>query len=445
MIDVDMEALEDDGIVRISNAEFLTRPLRLTPAEALALIVALRALAESAGPRQREPVDRALAKIEAAAGERSAQAAAVDVQLDTGDPEIREAVDQALREGRQLHLTYYVASRDETTERVTDPLRLVYFEGRPYLEAWCHRAQETRLFRVDSITAAKVLDTPADPPADVSLLDVSQGAFRPDPDDPVAVLDLDPAARWVADYHPVESTHRARRGPAARRAALRRRAVAAAAGHEARRGGPRRGAGGTRRRRTAIRCASRWRTTHSSPDRRCGRRRGAGLRRNAAYDGREEGPTTTRRGNMNLALPGIAGLGWPELIIIVLVVLLLFGGKKLPEMARGTGRALRIFKAETKGLMDDDDDDKPTTRPQAPGPADPARRSRSRGRSRASRSRSGRSQPPQQPAPAAGRSSSRAAAAPVQQQWPTGRRPSSSGRSPAAASWTSRPGQTPQR
>ena len=89
MIDVDMEALEDDGIVRISNAEFLTRPLRLTPAEALALIVALRALAESAGPRQREPVDRALAKIEAAAGERSAQAAAVDVQLDMGDPEIR--------------------------------------------------------------------------------------------------------------------------------------------------------------------------------------------------------------------------------------------------------------------------------------------------------------------------------------------------------------------
>lgn len=206
MIDVDMEALEDDGVVRLSNAEYLTRPLRLAPAEALALIVALRALAESAAPREREPVDRALAKIEAAAGERSSQAAAVDVQLDTGDPRIREAVDQALRESRQLDLTYYVASRDETTERVADPLRLVFFEGRPYLEAWCHRARETRLFRVDSITSATVLDTPASPPVDVSLLDVSQGAFRPDPDDPVAVLDLDPAARWVADYYPIEST-----------------------------------------------------------------------------------------------------------------------------------------------------------------------------------------------------------------------------------------------
>jgi sec-independent protein translocase protein TatA len=35
---------------------------------------------------------------------------------------------------------------------------------------------------------------------------------------------------------------------------------------------------------------------------------------------------------------------------------LLFGAKKLPELARGSGRALRIFKAETKGLMDDDTD-----------------------------------------------------------------------------------------
>ena len=40
----------------------------------------------------------------------------------------------------------------------------------------------------------------------------------------------------------------------------------------------------------------------------------------------------------------------------MLVLVLLFGAKKLPELARGSGRALRIFKAETKGLMDDDDD-----------------------------------------------------------------------------------------
>jgi sec-independent protein translocase protein TatA len=49
-------------------------------------------------------------------------------------------------------------------------------------------------------------------------------------------------------------------------------------------------------------------------------------------------------------------IGPPEIILILLVVVLLFGAKKLPELARGSGRALRIFKAETKGLLDDDDD-----------------------------------------------------------------------------------------
>ncbi len=53
----------------------------------------------------------------------------------------------------------------------------------------------------------------------------------------------------------------------------------------------------------------------------------------------------------------IGGLGTTELLIILAVIILLFGAAKLPELARGSGRALRIFKAETKGLMDDGQDD----------------------------------------------------------------------------------------
>jgi sec-independent protein translocase protein TatA len=52
----------------------------------------------------------------------------------------------------------------------------------------------------------------------------------------------------------------------------------------------------------------------------------------------------------------IGGIGAPEIILVLLVLVLLFGAKKLPELARGSGRALRIFKAETKGLLDDEDD-----------------------------------------------------------------------------------------
>lgn len=44
--------------------------------------------------------------------------------------------------------------------------------------------------------------------------------------------------------------------------------------------------------------------------------------------------------------------GW-EVLIIIALVLLLFGAKRLPDAARGLGRSLRIFKAETKGLAGD--------------------------------------------------------------------------------------------
>ncbi len=68
----------------------------------------------------------------------------------------------------------------------------------------------------------------------------------------------------------------------------------------------------------------------------------------------------------------MAGLGPTEIILIILVIVLLFGAKKLPDLARGSGRALRIFKAETKGLIDDEDEktDKTTDphgRPLPPG------------------------------------------------------------------------------
>ncbi len=58
--------------------------------------------------------------------------------------------------------------------------------------------------------------------------------------------------------------------------------------------------------------------------------------------------------------------GWEWLIVLAIFVLV-FGAAKLPELARGTGQALRIFKAETKGLADDDDEAKPTPKPTPAG------------------------------------------------------------------------------
>lgn len=58
--------------------------------------------------------------------------------------------------------------------------------------------------------------------------------------------------------------------------------------------------------------------------------------------------------------------GW-EILVIVALILLLFGAKRLPDAARGLGRSLRIFKAETKGLQGGDADD--ATADAAPAPS----------------------------------------------------------------------------
>jgi sec-independent protein translocase protein TatA len=49
----------------------------------------------------------------------------------------------------------------------------------------------------------------------------------------------------------------------------------------------------------------------------------------------------------------IGGLGTSELLLIIAVIILLFGANKLPDLARGSGRALRIFKAEVTAMDDD--------------------------------------------------------------------------------------------
>ena len=57
------------------------------------------------------------------------------------------------------------------------------------------------------------------------------------------------------------------------------------------------------------------------------------------------------------------GLGVPELLIILAVVLLLFGGSRLAGLGKSTGRALKEFKEETRGLADKKDAAAPAAQP----------------------------------------------------------------------------------
>jgi len=197
---IDM-ALDGDRVTITYDAG-IDRPLRLTPDEALALVVALRMLAETPGTANRDAVERALAKIESAAG-ALAEAAPVAVQL-PGNADRLATIRGAVERRRALHITYYAATRDETTERVVDPMRVLVAEGHAYLEAWCRRAGAVRLFRVDRIDGMTELDEPSAPPPQARPTDLSEGVFLPTPDYPLITLRVGRGGRWITEYYPCE-------------------------------------------------------------------------------------------------------------------------------------------------------------------------------------------------------------------------------------------------
>jgi proteasome accessory factor C len=196
---IDM-ALDGDRVT-ISHDAGIDRPLRLNQDEALALIVALRMLAETPGTGERDVIERALAKIENAAGDLAAAPVAVKLPANAQRlDEIRAAVEG----GHALRMTYYTAARDETTDRVVDPMRVLMVGGRAYLEAWCRRAEATRMFRVDRIDAFTELAERSAPPVEAVPHDVRGGVFQPTPDLPLVTLRVGRHSRWITEYYPVE-------------------------------------------------------------------------------------------------------------------------------------------------------------------------------------------------------------------------------------------------
>lgn len=202
MIDLDLGALEEKGVVFIRDADFLTRPLKLNSSEAVSLIVALHTLRASASGSQVPIIDATLAKLESVVGEDAS--VPVDIHVQSVDPEIHATLANAVADRKRVAISYTTASRDEQTEREIDPRRLFTAQGNVYCEAWCLRAEDVRFFRLDRIlraaaTGADVQDHEVEP------RDLADGLFQVSDDTMYAVLDLLPNAHWLAEYYQVES------------------------------------------------------------------------------------------------------------------------------------------------------------------------------------------------------------------------------------------------
>ena len=200
-----IEADWEDGRVFVGNADAIARPLRFTVDEALTLMVGLRALGAGAGLAAPDGVLGALTKLEAATGETAGLAARVRVDLPAErGGEMLARAQQALHQHRRIRLRY-ASARDEVTERDVDPMRLLNLDAHWYLEGWCHRAADVRVFRLDRVESLQLLDLDGTPPAHATSRDLATTPYQPGVADVVVELELEPSARWVAEYYPVES------------------------------------------------------------------------------------------------------------------------------------------------------------------------------------------------------------------------------------------------
>jgi proteasome accessory factor C len=186
------------GRVWIRYADWFARPLRLTAAEALSLVAGSTALLGAGAGDVEGPLARGLAKLAAALGVTEE---VVEITFGAAPAEPLQVLRRAAEDHHQVEIDYYTYSRDEQTTRVIDPHLVYAAAGQWYVAGFCHQAGADRLFRVDRVTQARRLDAmfPA------AAAPTAPPVFDPSPDDPVLVLDLEPAAAWVATQYPTES------------------------------------------------------------------------------------------------------------------------------------------------------------------------------------------------------------------------------------------------
>lgn len=205
LIEVDIDALEGEGVIRVDNADYLARPVRFSPAEATALVVALRTMLEAAPEGARDVVERTLAKLEEVAGTDPASVLPVHVAADPmPGADLADVIERAIEAGHQLEIVYHVPSRDEQSSRVVDPRGIARVENVLYLDAWCNAARDDRVFRLDRMVSVTELDTPVGDPA-ARPRDLTGAWFAGRVTVPVT-LRLAPRAAWVTEYYPVVAT-----------------------------------------------------------------------------------------------------------------------------------------------------------------------------------------------------------------------------------------------
>jgi len=158
----------------------------VTEGECLALFLAERLLQQYNGLPLAADLERLFQKITVLLpdpislhSDQLAQAYSIRTQpTDAGQAEHFRRLIHAVRDGRQLELLYWTASRDETNRRVVDPFHLTAIDGDWFLVGYCHLREDVRMFASGRIRELRETGERCERPDEFRITDFLDVSFR---------------------------------------------------------------------------------------------------------------------------------------------------------------------------------------------------------------------------------------------------------------------------
>ena len=187
--------IEDDRVM-IHYADAFARPLRFTPGQAVSLLAALRGIQELPGAEEVGPLTGAIDKLRRMLGTDAVERFAVD--LGHAPAGVFTTLEQGRREGRQVEIEYHRPGGEARRRRI-EVLQIFFRSGYWYVSAWCHRATEVRIFRLDRILLAELSEDAVEHPEELGTTQVSFAESLPR-----VTLEVDRSVAWLFESVPID-------------------------------------------------------------------------------------------------------------------------------------------------------------------------------------------------------------------------------------------------
>lgn len=199
LIEIDYDALVEDGIIEIRNADFIKRPVKILQSEAFSTLVALETLRASATSAEEIALINSVREKVRAAFVGTAEAN-ISVHTDEVAPDLTAAINDSIKNQHCLRINYFSPHKLQATIREIEPIALRSRHGHHYLHAFCLTENDIRIFRLDRINSWEPTERPIESRAKI---EIAEEVYVPREEDNWADFAITGEVNWLLEKYPM--------------------------------------------------------------------------------------------------------------------------------------------------------------------------------------------------------------------------------------------------